>query len=111
MRKVQSYKLKNVPVEALMLPRGASIVTAMDVNGEPTLFAMVDGDEPEVTKRIIHRIQTGYPQADTVERFSYIGSFSIANYGVVYHFYEDQGTFSTPPITPEEVAEAENVRE
>jgi hypothetical protein len=89
LKKILGYKLKNVPIETIDLPKRATIVTALDVNGEPTLFALINVEEKETDERVIHRIETGKSQLDSIAQFVYIGSFAIANYGIVYHFYED----------------------
>lgn len=87
MRKIVGFKLKNVPVEKVEMPVGARIIQAMDVNGEPTVFADIDGDQKLTELRTVYRVVTGKPVDPAVLGKVYIGSFLIANYGIVYHFY------------------------
>ena len=87
MKKIQGYKLKNVPVDKVEVPLGAEIFSAMDVNGEPTVFAIIDPDEVRTETRTVYRITTGKPFDDKIVKKGYIGSFTVANYGIVYHFY------------------------
>jgi hypothetical protein len=122
LRKICSYKLKNIPKEDVTIPAGAGILSAFDVNGEPTLFAVIDPAEKEVEVRTIYSFKTGTSYSNGLDCYRYIGSFSIANYGDVFHFYEDASKLKcgmnepcecvkpllqeTPPITPEEVVAA-----
>lgn len=87
MRKIQGYKLKNVPVERVEMPLGSRILVAMDVNGEPTIFADIDGEETLTEMVPIYRLVTGKPVEANILAKRYIGSFLIANYGIVYHFF------------------------
>lgn len=87
MRKILSCKLKNLPLEKIELPIGSQIVGVMDVYGEPTLFYHFDMLETKNEVRTIYRVTTGKPVDDSVIDRDYIGSISIANYGIVYHFY------------------------
>lgn len=87
MKKILGYKLKNVPVEKVEVPLGAEIFAAMDVNGEPTVFAVINPDELRTEVRTVYRLTTGKPFDDKIAEKGYIGSFTVANYGIVYHFY------------------------
>jgi hypothetical protein len=87
LRKILGYKLKNLPLEKIELPVGSNIMNVMDVYGEPTLFADVDMHETQLEFRSIHRVTTGRPVEEEIVSKRYIGSISIANYGIVYHFY------------------------
>jgi hypothetical protein len=112
------YKLKNVPVEKIDMPYGSKIIAALDVNGEPTVFASIDPQELKMESRTVYRLTTGKPFNDKIVEKQYIGSFTVANYGIVYHYYADgawdvekplQAKVTTeitqdPPITPEDMS-------
>ena len=79
--------MKGLPVEKVVMPVGAKILTAMDVNGEPTVFAVINQEEQKTVERTIYRITSGKPCDPDILKLPYIGSFSVANYGIVYHFF------------------------
>lgn len=85
--KILGYKLKSVPIQKVELPKGAKVLAALDSNGEPTLFAAIDTDELVTENRTIYRVETGKQFNGAILSCPYIGSFSIANYGIVYHFF------------------------
>jgi hypothetical protein len=87
LRKIQGYKLNNLPVEKIKVPLGAEVFSALDVNGEPTVFAVIDPNEVATQEVTVYRVTTGKPFDDKISSKKYIGSFTIANYGIVYHFY------------------------
>jgi hypothetical protein len=87
MKKILGYKLKSLACEYLELPKGATIVSVLDSYGEPTLFAYADMDERETEIRHIYMVETGRPVERKILQGEYLGSISIANYGIVYHFY------------------------
>ena len=47
MRKINTYILKNLSVEQAALPKGSEILTVMDFNGEPVLYADIPMEELE----------------------------------------------------------------
>lgn len=104
MKKILGYKLKNVPVEKVEVPLGAEIFAAMDVNGEPTVFAIVNPDELRTETRTVYRLTTGKPFDDKLSEKGYIGSFTVANYGIVYHFYTGGDSQEATIPNPEPVS-------
>jgi len=102
MKKILPYKLNLLPVEKLQLPVGAQILTILDFNGEPTLFAVVDPEQVEKEERVVKMAATG--KEFDLGGFSHIGSFPVANYGIVYHFF---GDVPEEPETKAPVAEVE----
>lgn len=70
-----------------MVPLGADVFSAQDVNGEPTVFAVIDSEEIATEPVRVVRITTGRPFSEDITAMKYIGTFSVANYGIVCHFY------------------------
>jgi hypothetical protein len=89
LKKILGYRLKNVPFAKVVMPLGARVISAMDVNGEPTVFAVVDPGELKTEEKPVYRIETNKFYADQISDNRYIGSFAVANYGIVYHFYAE----------------------
>lgn len=80
MKKILGYKINNLPVERVTVPKGADIIVALDFNGEPTVFAVIDPDETETEQQTVFRVTTGKLFDDKVADSRYIGSFTVANY-------------------------------
>lgn len=92
MRKILGYILKNVPINKIELPVGSRIFAAMDVNGEPTVFADIDGEERVTEFQSVYRVVTGRPVDQDILSKVHIGSFMIINDGIVYHFFTGEET-------------------
>ena len=90
LRKIQEYKLKGLPVETVHMPLGAEILTAIEVNGEAVVFAIVDPDEPTAFGCTIYRIATGKSVDRAMLSKDHIGSFVVAGYMGVAHFFVDK---------------------
>lgn len=71
------------------MPVNSDILVAMDVNGEPTLFAVIDPAELATEERTVYRVTSGKPFEPSIANNVYVGSFTVANYGIVYHYYAE----------------------
>ena len=111
MRKINTYIIKSLASETIDLPVGSVILTAQDLNGVPTLFVSIDIDEQKTEPRIVYMVETWKPvEAEILDKIK-IGSFTIANYGKVYHFFAEplKNEFpknSAPPPVKREVKPA-----
>ena len=76
-------------MEKVTLPSGANVISVMDVYGQVTLFADADMAENKTKVIDVYMITTGKPISEDIISKRHVGSITVANYGVVHHFFID----------------------
>jgi hypothetical protein len=83
--KIYKYTLETTDVQEIPMPEGAEILTVQMQFDEPQLWALVNPDNPPVT-RVIETIGTGNPIREA-ER-NYIGTYQLQGGRLVFHVFE-----------------------
>jgi hypothetical protein len=88
-RKINTYILKNLSVEQVALPKGSKILTVMDFNGEPVLYADIPMEELETEEWTFWSVPAYKPFSEEIAGKQYVSSIIHANYGIVFSFYTE----------------------
>lgn len=87
MKSIFKYPLPATPKEfSFSLPVGAVILSVQTQNGAPTMWALVDDEATEETRRFI-MFGTGWPIQLETERLRFIGTVQVPG-GLVWHYFE-----------------------
>lgn len=85
-RVVYKYKMEEACDTVIMMPWGAEILCAQLQFGTPTLWALVDPNQPP-QERVFEVLGTGQAMEDNIKR-KYIGTFQMNSGVFVFHIFE-----------------------
>lgn len=86
MQVVWKYKLQVSHEQFIAIPEGAVILSVQTLFGEPCLWALVDPEAPEVSRKLIT-----YGTGDSIkeEIGAFIGTYQLNNGFLVFHVFEE----------------------
>lgn len=85
MRTMWKYALNMTDDQVVMMPRGASVLSFQIQNEVPTIWSLVDSDQPTVSRRVII-VGTGHDASDTNGMF-YVGTAQFGGGSLVLHLF------------------------
>lgn len=80
---------------ALMMPRGAKVLSVQVQNGVPCIWALVDPVEPVEMRRFL-LVGTGH-EIECTDGLSFIGTFQMRDGELVFHLFERGAGELWPP--------------
>lgn len=89
MRVIWKFPLAVTDEVDILMPQGARVLCVDTQMEQPTIWAMVDPDQP-MTRRQFRIVGTGNPNAE-MANWRYIGTIQQYLGGLVWHVFEDDG--------------------
>lgn len=83
---VYKYKVESPDDTRIDMPQGAEILCVQIQSDTPTIWALVDPNNPP-QERVFEILGTGMSMQDNVKR-SYIGTFQMGEGRLVFHVFE-----------------------
>lgn len=85
MKTIHKFALELKDSQKILMPGSAAILALQVQHGEPCLWALVDTEQPLVTREFITR-GTGHPIDDLAH--NYIGTYQLKGGDLVFHVLE-----------------------
>lgn len=87
MKTIYKYPIQIEDYLNIEMPKDAQILSIQTQNGELQMWALVDNKSPLVERKF-KLVGTGHPIGEDLSTLSYLGTFQLLNYRIVFHLFE-----------------------